>query len=128
MGGNKDGAGSSRASKGILRLKKKRMWHSWQAYHDLTYDEIWKPIIDIEWSYYIMNWKAEHGNAPLTINWFTFMNAFMKAHYEDDDEIKEHVEEHQQKINKPPLAEVNASYQQFMILIWLNSPKAELIP
>ena len=108
MGGNKDGTGSSRASKGVLKLKKKRMWHSWQAYQDLTYDEIWKPIIDVEWDYYIMTWKAKHGNAPLTINCFTFMNAFMKACYE---ELKECIEEHQQKINKLPPAEVNASYQ-----------------
>ena len=101
------------------------MWHSWQAYHNLTYDEIWKPIIDVEWDYYITTWKAEHGDALLTINHFTFMNAFMKAHYEDNDEIKEHVKKHWQKINKPPLAEVNDSYQQFMFLIWLNPPKAE---
>ena len=67
MGGNKDGAGGSRASKGILKLKKKQMWHSWQAYHDLTYDEIWKPIIDVKWDYYIMTWRAEHGDAPLTM-------------------------------------------------------------
>jgi hypothetical protein len=70
IGGNKDGTGSYRASKGLLKLKKKRMWHSWQAYHDLVYDEIWKPIIDVEWDYYITTWKAEHGDAPLTINRF----------------------------------------------------------
>ena len=120
MGGNKDGAGTSRASKGILKLKKKRMWHSWQAYHNLTYDEIWKPIIEVEWDDYIKSWKAEHGDTPLTMNNFTFMNAFLKARYEDDDELKEHVEEHRQKISKPPPAEVNASYQQLVFLVWPN--------
>ena len=121
MGGNKDGAGSSRASKDILKLKKKWMWHSWQAYHNLMYDEIWKPIIDVEWDYYIKTWKAKHGNTPLTMNCFTFMNAFMKACYKDDDELKECVEKHQQNISKPPPAEVNASYQQLVFLIWPNA-------
>ena len=48
------------------------------------------------------------------------MNSFMKACYEDDNELKEHIEEHRQKMSKPPPAEVNASYQQLVFLIWLN--------
>ena len=94
------------------------MWQPVQAYHDLTYEQIWKPIINIEWEYYLKNGNADNqGQAP-DKNRFAFMNHFMRDRYnEEDEEMKQRVEEHRQtKSRDTSPDDLNDAYDQLVIL------------
>ena len=104
---------ASKGTKTVLKLKKCRIPQSFQAYHDLTYDSIWKPIIDIEWQYFVHRWKEENTNKEFTQNRFAFMNSFMRERFnEEDEETKVLVEEHRQKKMQTSPNDLNATYQQ----------------
>jgi hypothetical protein len=109
---------SSQGPKGPLTLKKRRMWQPVQAYHDLTYEQIWKPIIDVEWEYYLKNWNASNQGQPPDKNRFVFMNVFMRDRYsEEDEEMKQRVEEHRQaKSRDPSPDDINEAYDQLVII------------
>jgi len=94
------------------------LWQPVQAYHDLTYEEIWKPIIDVEWDYHLKIWKADNqGQVPDKKNRFVFMNNFMRDRYnEEDEEMKQRVEEHRQANSRDTSPDDNNdAYDQLVI-------------
>lgn len=103
--------------KGAITLKKRRLWQPVQAYHDLTYEQIWKPIIDVEWEYHLKNQNADNQGQVLNKNRFVFMNQFMRDRYnEEDEEMKQRVEEHRQaKSRDTSPDDKNDAYDQLVI-------------
>ena len=57
------------------------MLQSWQAYHALTYETKWKPVIQERWTAYHEGWALEHPDEKPPKCWFQIMVDFMKEKY-----------------------------------------------
>lgn len=117
MGGPSKVEGSSTStpasSFGTLSLKKKQKLQAWQAYHLLTYETQWKPVIDKEWAELCTEWEKLHPDEKIPQTWFAFMNKFMKEKFDKEtDKVKKQVEEYQQKAIEEKAENLNAVYQQ----------------
>lgn len=116
--GQKNQSASKQSGSKNSIFTKKRMWQPIESYRNLTYEEIWKDIIDVEYRYYrqqcIEKDDDEDGDAVAPMGRFQYTNTFMKARLdEEDEEMKQRVEEHRQKMKEsPPSDEVNVMFQE----------------
>ncbi|KAM6489977.1 hypothetical protein JOM56_014556 [Amanita muscaria] len=114
VAGTKDIKGSKlKASTGILKLHKRRLWQPWQAYHNLTYETKWKGEISYKWEEFTTAWVKENPGLPLSKTRFEFSNSFIKEKFEtESQEMKDKVEEHRQNTNTKSPDDVNKGFQE----------------
>jgi hypothetical protein len=88
------GIGGARGA--VLKIKSKpKMLQSWQAYHALTYESIWKLHVDKEWEKYKAEWEVENPNEKPPKKRLQIMVEFMKGKFDNEsEEMKARCEEY----------------------------------
>lgn len=77
------------------------MLHPWQAYHALTYENMWKTEIDKEWTEYKNKWEFDHPGEDPPKGRFAIMNEFMREKYNTaSDEMKERCEQYRKSLKE----------------------------
>jgi hypothetical protein len=109
--GKATGYSNSAGARTLLNLTKTRVWQPWQAYADLTYEDV-KHEIDAGYEAAVTKWEEAEKVGEKRPNRFTFQNAFLKTRYEGEtEEMKAKVEEHRLKKLDVGPDEVNCQYQ-----------------
>lgn len=110
------GESGTSSSTGTLKLKKKRKLQAWQAYHALTYESKWKPIINSEYTQYVMDWTSTGPEHLSPMSRFAFMNNFMREKYAaETDIVKAEVEEYRQsEKGDQTRGRLNLTFQEYV--------------
>ena len=72
---------------------KPKALQEWQVYHQMTYENKWKSVIENEWEEYKKKWETESPGEKPPQTCFSFMNTFIKEKYlEETEDMQEEVQ------------------------------------